>query len=223
MMILEKRALVIGAYNTAAHGFTLHELFLTDPEQKTNYADRIGGDGSHDLSTTMTDGIPRYKNRTLTATLELSRGSREAREAVLGDMVNTLDGFVWPITHPDKPGHYLTGRVHVAVKQNTRAYAVVSITAVVEPWFYAKQLSTRTLTAVPNEEHSVQLRNAGRLAVVPTLTVAGEVTLTYNGVSITLGAGEAQWPSLLLTCGVHTLSYIGNGPLTISFREGVLR
>ena len=222
-MMQKKRTLRIGTYSTASYGWTLTGLKLSDPEQKTSYVERIGGDGSHDLSTAMTDGIPRYKVRTLTATLELSEGDRNDREAVLNHLVDTLDGFVWQIVLPDRPEHYLSGRVHIAVTQSSPAYAAVTVTAVCEPWFYAKREKVISVTPIVDMEQTVQIRNTGRLAVVPTLISTGAVTLTYNNVTIEIGAGETVWPSLLLTPGVHTLTFIGEGVLTISFREGVLR
>ena len=133
---MEKRSATIGGYVTADHGWTLAGVSLTAPEQKTNYIEKTGGDGSWDLSTVMTDGIPRYKNRTLTVTLENSQGPREDREALISDLVNQLDGLEHRIELPDHPDHFLVGRVHVSVEYSTLAHARVVITGTVEPWFY---------------------------------------------------------------------------------------
>lgn len=219
---MKKRTTKIGSYDTAAHGWTLTGWTLSAPEQKTNYVEKTGGDGSWDLSTSQTDGIPRYKDRLLTVTLELSEGDRADREKIIDEMVNTLDGFAWPIVSPDKPEHYLTGRVHIAVDYSDLAHAAVTITANCEPWFYRARESVAELSAT-TETQTAHIRNAGRRAAVPVLTITGDVLLEYNGATIELGSGAYEWPTLLLTPGLHALKYSGSGSITVTFREAVLR
>lgn len=218
-----KRTILIGEYDTASHGWTLAPGWkLSDPEQKTNYIEKTGGDGSWDLSTALTDGIPRYKVRSLSATLECSEGTRDDRERLISVMVNQLDGLEWQIVLPDHPGHYLTGRVHVAVEYNNPAHAAVKVSATCAPWLYKKTETIYTLDLHTNEQSAV-LTNSGRLTVVPQITVVGEALLEYGTDSIALSEGTYQWPSLLLTPGAHPIIYSGEGKMTFTFREAVLR
>lgn len=219
---MKKRTLKIGSYDTAANGWTLTGFKLSDPEQKTNYVDKTGGDGSWDLSTALTDGIPRYKNRSLTATLECSRGDREYREDLINKLVNQHDGFDRHIVPPDRPDHYVTGRVHIAVNYSDLAHAAVTITATVAPWIYRAQESIVELTAT-EEPQTVAIQNRGRLAAVPVLTVEGTVTLKCGVSTIQLTSGSYEWPTLLLTTGLHRLEYSGTGSITLTYREAVLR
>lgn len=219
---MKKRSVTIGSYKTAAHGWTVTGITLGDAEQKTNYVEKPGGDGSWDLSTVMTDDIPRYKNRPLTVTLECSEGDRDTRERLISEMVNQLDGLTWKIVLPDRPRHYLQGRVMVTVNQNSVAYAALTVTATCEPWFYNDRETVVELIA----EDTVQtyiFRNSGRRAVIPEIVVDGSIVLTYNAESVAMGTGTYTWPSLLLTPGIHTLEYSGSGTLTVTYREAVLR
>ena len=217
-----KRTIVFGGYNTAANGWTLTGWQLSPAEQKTNFVERTGGDGSWDLSTALTDGQPRYYDRTLTVTLEHSGGDRLNREAIIRQMVNQLDGQRLNIELPDDPFHYITGRLHVAREYNDPAHAAVTVTAVCNPWKYSNPETTVTLTAATTKK-TAQLVNNGRLAVVPTLTVTGSsVLVEFGNFSRALGAGTYQLPDLLLTSGTHTLTYSGTGTLTIKYREAVL-
>ena len=100
-----KRKITIGSYDTAAHGWTLVEWAFSEALQKTNYLYIPGADGSLDASTALSDGIPRYSEREFTATLEISTGDRLQREAVIREMINTLDGFRWSIELPDDEYH----------------------------------------------------------------------------------------------------------------------
>lgn len=217
-----KRTIAFGGYNTAANGWTLTGWQLSPAEQKTNFVERTGGDGSWDLSTALTDGQPRYYDRTLTVTLEHSGGDRLNREAIIRQMVNLLDGIRTNIELPDDPFHYITGRLHVAREYNDPAHAAVTVTAVCSPWKYSNLETTVTLTAATSKK-TAQLVNNGRLAVVPTLTVTGSsVLVEFGNLSKALGAGTHQLPDLLLTSGTHTLTYSGTGTLAIKYREAVL-
>lgn len=219
---MKKRKVIFGEYDTAAYGWTLNSCILSDPEQKTNYVEKSGGDGSWDLSTVLTEGIPRYKTRTLTVRLENSEGTRDEREALINRMVNLLDGLTWDVVLPDRPDYYVRGRLHVAVEYNTLAHAAVVVTGVCEPWLYKQQETVVSKTA-STETQSLTLENNGRLAVVPQLETTDSIQLTYGTTLIQLSAGVYEWPELLLTPGNHVLEYSGSGVLTIRYREAVLR
>lgn len=219
---MKKRTLKIGTYDTAFHGWTLTGWILSDPEQKTNYIEKTGGDGSWDMSTALTGGIPRYRDRTLTATFECSKGTRADREILIRDMVNTLDGLVWPIVLPDRPEHYLTGRIHVRELQNSLAYAEVEVSATCEPWLYKSHESVVEIVSA-GPEGTEDIYNYGRKAVVPMLMVVGTIGLKFGDNEVQLGEGAYKWPSLLLAPGLNTLTYAGAGTVTITYREAVLR
>lgn len=228
---MQKRTVLFGNYNTAEHGWTLSALLLSDPEQKTNYVEKTGGDGSWDLSTAQTGGIPRYKNRTLTATLECSQGTREDREVLINDMVNTLDGLEWQIVLPDRPDHYLVGRLHVAVDYSDLAHAMVTVTGDVEPWLYSARETIVELaapTTISTDAATFYLWNNGRKVVNPLLTVSGVARLTFGGVNTSLTTGNYRWPALQLVPGENALIYTGSTggvdeSITLTYREAVLR
>lgn len=221
---MEKRRIIFDDYDTAVHGWTLAGWQLSPAEQKTNFVDRPGGDGAWDLSTALTDGQPRYHNRTFTATLEHSGGDRLSREALIREMVNKLDGMSVGIRLPDDLFHHITGRVHVVRDYNDPAHGAVTVTAVCEPWKYNNTDTVVRLYAATAEQ-TAQLVNGGRRAVVPVLKVSGtgaEVRLEIGSSTHTLSAGTYQLPALLLTPGTHLLGYSGTGEIEITYREAVL-
>lgn len=221
---MKKRTIKLGAYDTATYAWTLTGWKLSAAEQKTKYQEKVNGDGSWDLSTALTDGIAKYKDRTLTATLELSEGDRVSRANVIRHMINLLDGERLNIVLPDDEGYHLVGRVHVKKEYNDLAHAAVTVTATCEPWKYADADTRITLTARATEQTAV-LTNSGRRAVVPVLTVTGSgasVLLEHGTASKAFAAGTFQWPDLLLTPGDHPLTYSGTGTIAITYREAVL-
>lgn len=220
---MKKRTIKIGSYDTAEFGWTLGDWKLTAAEQKTNYVDKPGGDGSWDLSTANTNGIPKYKTRTLTVPLELSIGTRQDRENIINDMVNGLDGYQVQIVLPDRPDHYLFGRVKIAVDYSDLAHAKVTLTGTVEPWFYSIRETAIEATATP-EHQTMLIRNNGRRVAVPLVAVTeGEVTLRANSSTAHIGPGTHKLPGLLLRPGTTELEYYGAGSFVMTYREAVLR
>lgn len=221
-----KRSLILGTYDTARDGlWTLSALTLTDPEYQSKFTEVPGRDGPLDQSTVLTDGIPRYGSRTLTATLESSEGTRDERETRISQMINALDGWRMNIVHPDHPQHYLTGRVSVQYSYNDMAHGAVTVTAICDPWFYAAIERVYTVEASDTSE-ILGLNNDGRRIVYPEVTVTGadaSVRLAYDSTSLVLAAGTYKLTGLPLNPGVTPVTYSGVGTVRITYREAVLR
>lgn len=225
---MEKRKLILGEYDTAENLWTLAACKLTKASQVQNFLDVPGRFAPLDLSTYLTDGQPSYGSATLEAVLESSEGDRLERKDRIDLLVNYLDGQSVEIILPDDPDHYLVGRVQVLPEYNNLAHCSVTVNVVCEPWLYAATETVVTLTATTTEQ-TAKVINSGRLAVVPTLTVTGEVRLEYGENSWALSAGSYYLPELQLTPGkglvmpgVHELTYSGAGTLKITYREAVL-
>lgn len=221
---MEKRKIIFGSYDTAAHGWTLASWSLTAAQEKTNFVNIPGGDGSWDLSTALTDGISVYNDRTLTAVFECSDGNRLSRNALISEMVNALDGMRVDIVLPDDVLHHLNGRLHVAKNYSDLAHCAVTVTATCKPWKENNTETVVTLTAGTTEKTATIVNN-GRRASVPVLAIAGtgaNVLLGYGSASKAFSAGTYKWPDLLLTPGEHEITYSGTGTLTITYREAVL-
>ena len=219
---MAKRTTILGTYDTAAQGWTLNAWELTPAEEKTYFVDIPGGDGSLDLSTALTDGVPKFKDRTLTIVLIRSDGDRASRETAIRNLVRELHAQRKNIQSPDDTSHYLVGRIHVARDFNTPAYAQVTVTVICEPWRY-KNAETKTTLSASSTSRTATLTNNGDRVVVPTLTVSGSsVNLTFGTATIALSSGTYQWADLLLKRGSNSLTYKGSGSVTITYREAVL-
>ena len=220
---MDKRKLIIGDYDTeTTWPWTLAELELSAPEQQTNYVTVPGRSGSVDLSTAVS-GLPVYNDRTLTATLETSEGTRAQRETAINTMVNRLDGLRLHIVLPDDPSGYLDGRISVARNYNDLAHASVTISAVCYP--YKLKSAETTVTASLTEADTEISLSCDRRPVVPSITTTAETVLTWGADSYTVSAGTRQLPGIRLTQGTHTLkarTTSGTGEITITYQEGSL-
>lgn len=222
---MQKRRFILGDYNTAYFGWTLTGWKLEAAEQKTTFVDKPNGDGSWDLSTTLTDGVPKYKDRKLTITLEASEGSRMEREAIIREMVNTLHGARVNITLPDDDDHYMVGRLHVAREYNDLAHAAVTVTAICEPWKYST-IQTVIVLQASDSWQSAMLTNAGGRVVSPWITVSGSnasVVMWFNNMQLSIGPHKGfYWADLIVKPGSHEFMYQGSGTITLTYREAVL-
>ncbi len=227
---MEKRKIQIGAYDTARDGlWTLSGWSLGRAEANESYAIVPGHSGPLDLSTVLTDGEPYYGSRPFEAILESSEGTRLDREQRISQMVNALDGLRFSIVLPDDPDHYVMGRVRVERLYNDPAHASVRVTATCDPWRY-NAAETVVIRDASETEQTVTLTNAGRLSVVPRITVTGgDVLLTFNA-----NGEERRWalspgeyspkdlPDIYLKTGEALLRYSGEGQIRITYREAVL-
>lgn len=219
---MEKRKVVFGTYDTAlTGGWTLAQLDLTSPAAQTNLVQVPGRDGSLDLSTVLTDGVPVYGDRKLTVVLEISDGDRASREQLIRDVVNQLDGYRKDIQLPDDADHYLKGRLQVVKNYNDLAHASVTITAICDPWLYSAAEKIHSLT-LSTSVKTVTLTNSGRRPVSPTFVVSSSATVSVGSSTWNLSAGTYRLPGLVLQPGSTSLKYNGSGTLKISFREAML-
>lgn len=225
---MEKRTLILGAYDTAAHGWTLTMCKITKAQQVQTFVAVPGRYAPLDASTYLTDGQPYYDNAVLDVVLECSEGDRDHREQLISDLVNYVDGRSLELIHPDHPNHYLVGRLQARSDYSDLAHCSVTIGAVCEPWLWAASETAITLTGSATEQ-AVNVPIYGRLAVVPTVTVTGEITIYFGDYTWALSEGKHTIPDLFLTPSempgepkTHLVRFQGSGEAVLTFREAVL-
>lgn len=188
-------------------------------EPKTNYVDIDGANGSLDFTEALT-GETVYKNRTIPATFKCTDGTHAEREALLRRITTALHGRKIPIIEPDDPDHYFLGRAVIKSAANKQAYLEFSIEATCDPWRYAINETTRTVTV--NGSTDVVIRNDGDKTLCPVLTVTGAVVIAFNGGTKELSAGTYKIADLRLTRGVNVVGVSGSGSVTFTYREASL-
>jgi phage-related protein len=189
-------------------------------EPKTNYVEIDGAHGALDLSEALTGG-PVYGTRTVTASFMCSEGTHREREALLRRIRTALHGRRVPIIEPDDPDHYFLGRVKVVDPVNNLAYMTFTIEAVCDPWRYAVNETNRAVT-VNGSSVDLVIRNEGDQTLCPVITVAGSVSLTFDGVTTKLKAGGYKVTSLRLANGPNVITVAGSGSVVFTYREAVL-
>lgn len=217
---MNKRFILIGDYATSNVGFTLASCSLSPAVYRSVREAVPAMDGAADCSELLT-GTVQYESRTLTAILELSEKNRAYRRTVIDHLINAFDGKTELITLPDTPNLYLKGRIHIEQQYNDMAHAAVKVTAVCDPWHYAKQETVYTLTNAIGVQN-VAIRNQGRKTVCPLFSSDGDCTVTVGCVTHEIHSGSRQFDDIVFRNGSTMISHSGSGMLQITFREGWL-
>ena len=194
---------------------------VTPPEPKTNYVELDGMSGSLDLSEALSGEIT-YKDRTVSASFWTSEGSRKDRARLIQKIIATLHGKKIKIIEPDDLDHYFYGRVKVKGYNNLITYSDLAIEATCEPWRYAIEDSSRTLIVRNNETVKAVISNNGVKTLCPTITIDGQINLSYKDVSASLSSGTYIVSDIKLYQGDNIISVSGNGSVTFTYREADL-
>lgn len=217
------RGVQFGEYHTAEDwNLIMHEKIVSPPVPKTNYVSVPGRDGDLDLTEALS-GVVNYQDRTASYTFLLTDGSHADREELISQIIGVLHGQrVQIIDTDDYPDYYMIGRLSVTEVSNNNAYGTLMIEAVCQPWRYAINQKSETVTVAASDGTvTVTMTNRGYKTVAPTLTVTGSITLTYGTTSTTLSAGTYILAGLRFTPGVNTVTVAGTGTITISYQEAI--
>lgn len=154
-MMREKRALILGAYNSALDGlWTTTELKIGQPEIYEETIEVPGMHGVLDFSEAPV-GHPVYKQREITAAFESSAGTVEEREDRITAFLQACHGRRVRIVVPDYPDRYTIGRVYLEREFNNLAYARVSMKAKCDPFFLSDLPETVSLPILSSAVNAI--------------------------------------------------------------------
>ena len=199
---------------------TLTAKDTSDPEPKTNYVTIEGMSGTLDLTEALTGGVA-YNDRTVMASFWSSEGTYQEREAVVKQITASLHGKKVKIIEPDDPDHYFLGRCMVRNLGRSQVHVALDIEAICDPWRYAVNETNRSVT-IKNGTTSVVIVNNGVKTLSPTITVVGDVTLTYEGSTVELAEGAYKVAGIKLRQGPNVIDVSGSGTVTFTYREAGL-
>lgn len=209
--------------------WTLSKCDLSPPVLNTQYIEVPGRSTPLDLTEAL--ALPTYKQRTLSVTLECSNNDRAYRKDLIKTLFTQIYGKHMEIVLPDfKYDQYIIGRPQIEVACNDMSHAIINITALCDPFIYSPNtIDTYTAT---NEETAVTIKSAGKMTVVPKITVSGEINIKFFEYDI--GANPTKIYSYSLTDGTYilptltvgnfkrTIHISGNGTIKITHKVGEL-
>lgn len=217
-------------------GLICTSLIIELPEMKQKKIELKGADGYLDLTDIF--GRTLYGNRKIKAEFVLKEQSAEEWMINISNIANYLHGRKRKLVLESDPMYYYEGRITENHEKQYRPFSVVTIEADCAP--YKKEvedsLDTDWLWDAFSFEDGI-IREYGNLEVngsytlliigreqivVPVFYASAAMTVTYNGVTYDLIAGENKIYSIALGEGEHTLVFTGNGTVSVEYRGGRL-
>ncbi len=200
------------------HSWNDFSLILTQktigtPSPKTETIDIPGGDGVLDLTDFF--GEVRFENRPLEFVFSTNVPQSEFMK-LFSKVQNAIHGQKMRIVLDDDSEWYYTGRITVSEWKADKSIGTLTVDCDCEP--YKSKLGNTVVTVEVNGATSVILTNSKKI-VVPTITITGEVELTFGTNFYTLGAGVYDLPAVQLVNGENTILLDGAGTVVFSYLE----
>lgn len=201
-------------------GIYLSSYSIGDAEPKEHYIDIPSGDGSIDLTESLTGDVT-YSNRDFEATFTIKPPQKDWL-LLLAKINAFLNGRKRKIRVANEPGYYLLGRCKTTFEKDG-VVAFLTVTASCEPWRYKEQETIYNLTIPASGQLEVNCKNS-RKRVLPVITVSDEVTVVFGNKSITMNAGSYKYTNIRFVEGDNKLIITGTAGTTIAieYQEGGL-
>jgi hypothetical protein len=213
-------------------GLKFKSYDITMPEAKTTLVSVPGSNVTLDY--TEMNGDVFYERRKLTMVFGLS-ASYEGWHDAVSAFANYINGQKRKIILPTDNSFYYIGRSQILPKKTDRVLGTVTVEALVYP--YKKELLDGTEdwdwdtfdfeNGIIREYSEITVPgtlviDGRREKVIPTFSCSANMTVTYNGTTYNLAAGENTIYSLALGDGEHELTFAGSGKVTVGYRGGSL-
>ena len=158
-----------------------------------------------------------YYNRTLSFQY-FGSGDRE-HLLKLDDFMSKYHGQTIRIIDDDRPGHYYEGEASVSTELKL-GYITITLTVDAQP-FRLKTEPTILTRAISNTTIKLYLENES-IEVIPTITVTGDITIAFNGTTVSLSSGTYALESIVFLAGVNVVTVSGTGSITFKYQEGAI-
>lgn len=200
-------------------GLVLNSKEIELPEPKTYIIDVPCADGSLDLSTALTGGDIKYKNRLITLNFTVLKPWNQL-EVLRSTIANHLHGKIMKVIFDADYDFYYTGRCRITSFNTSVIPATVTIEVDAEPYKY--DIHETVISETVSGSKTIYV-DEQPMKVVPTITVSSDMTLTYKTKLYQLYTGENIIPEIRLSSAEdNELIFNGNGNVTINFRGGDL-
>lgn len=215
-------------------GLVLSSKEISLPAAKLKTVEVPGADGVIDLTDVLVDDV-KYENRTLSFTFTVI-DPLASWAAVLSEVTNYLHGRKFQIVMDWDRNYYYEGRCTVNQFKTNKRTATIVIDCDCEPYKVERYSSSEpwiwdTFSFVDGIIYINKVTIEGSLSVTlinrrkvvsPTFTCSAPMTVTFNGVRYNLPVGTTTVLDIRLQEGENTVSFTGNGTVTIDYKGGSL-
>lgn len=209
------------------------------PKLKTTYIDIPGANGHLDLTESLT-GEPVYECREGSFEFVVDNWHKEWHE-IYSEIMCYLHGRTMRAILEDDPQYYYEGRFTVNKWKSDKINSKITIDYVVHPYKFDVcsslddwewdpfNFETGVIREYKDLRVDGQLSVAiagGRLSVIPSFIVSSDsgygLTVIHDGISYALSDGINAVPSIVIRDSESTLTFRGQGTVSIDYRGGRL-
>lgn len=192
---------------------------IIPPAEPKKYIIEVeGGDGSIDLSTVLTGGDIKYKNRMIEINLVkiIDSGDVASFRSMIQDLYH---GQIVRLTFDEDPLVHYSGRATLSYNEiNSR---ILEIKMLIDCYPYKLKNDITIATHIIQGSKVVSYQNM-RKWVSPEFFSSGDLTVEFEGVSYSLTAGSFIIPDIVFKPGENIIVYTGDATVTVSYQEGGL-
>lgn len=211
---------------------------FSPPLPKTNFLELPGGNGTIDLSESLT-GYPLYEDRTGSWQFVLADQEIPFQD-IYSEILNYLQGRHFKATLEDDRYFHYEGRFWVNEEQSAPEYSMIVIEYQVNPYKLEPTSSNEPWLWDPFDFKYGVIRNFENLSIEEYLTVILPTTqmpvsplirANEDGIAVTINGGGGTYKlnkgvNLIPTLVVHekeiTVTFTGNGTVSIDYQGGRL-
>ncbi|HBA50091.1 MAG TPA: mtfA protein [Lachnospiraceae bacterium] len=212
---------------------------ISPPSPKTNYIDIPGGDGSLDLTESLTGDV-QYGTRAIKFTFATIKPRRKWAD-LYSDIQDCIHGQRMKVIMDEDPSFYYIGRAAVNSWESSEKYSTVVVDAEVEPYKYERASSMEAWEWDSFNFETGIIREYGNLAVdgeldleimgrrkkvIPSFTVNSEggegLEVSFEGAVYRLPDGTSRILNIATKEGSNMLHFTGRGVVSVDYRGGRL-
>lgn len=207
------------------------------PEAKTYLVDLPGGNGSIDLTTTLTGGDVKYKDRNISMEFNLRDEDFIYWADVTTAIADYLHGQRLRIILDIDTTFYYYGRLMLDTEKTDKEESKIVLSGSVDPYKYELYSSLEKwrwddlsfVNGIIREYKDLKVNGSleviipgRRMPVVPIIECSTAMTVKYNGNTFSLPPGKSRAFDINTHEGNNHLIISGNGNISIDYRGGVL-
>lgn len=218
------------------YGLYLEHMDCVQPPEPYVYSLSVPGkNGKIDLSDTMA-GYPTYKNRLITLTFA---GKRKYTEwpTILSKLMTAYHNKRVKLIFDDDTAYYYMGRANITNQERALSIGEITIEVDADPYKYDLISSLDDWlwdefdfeTGIIREYKELTVQGKRDLViigspkdVVPTIICSTAMTVTWKGKTYNMKAGKNKLYAITIPDGEHTLTFSGNGIVSVDYRGGIL-
>lgn len=200
----------------------LKSIEIETPKAKISKLDIEGADGEEDVTNALTD-IIFYKNRKIKCVFTKVHDNKWYNTH-LSKILNSINGKNMHVILDDDPTWYYEARISVDEADSDRVVDEVTVSCDCKPYKLSYSETCRRYDI--KDSMSCAIDYIGTKTLTPIIDCViddgNTLELVVETIHYTLSNGENIVPNFVLKEGSNEFSFIGNGFVKLTYREGVL-